>query len=629
MANMTLEEKIGQMLNPTFAPDENGIPPETVKNWIQNFKAGFLLMQYVPDAEKAAKCTNQIQEWAMANPQKIPVIINMDSVHGACFVGGATIYPYGIGLAAGGDLELIEKLAQVTAEESRAVGVHQSLSPLADISTEPRWGRVYENAGESSEFSVKMVEAQIRGLQGDSISNTSVIATTKHFPGAGPEKDGKDPLDISPENLINYMKGTIVSNWESLWSTHLPPFQKAIEMKSAAIMPYYSIPQAIDTVPALASEKTIIGLLRGTLGYDGLVHSDWNPVTTVMVYGYDMLTATKMVVNAGNDVIGHDQTSESTEVHLANIDLLVRTGQISEDRINDAVSRILKLKIQLGMFDNPFVDPKNAKKIVGCAEHQELSLEAAKKSIILMKNYGVLPISNGTNILVAGVRADEMEGLCGGWTGYPQPGLTLLGAIRAKASPDSNVYYEASNAANAAELAKKCGVAIVHVGEGAYIHNLGFPIGDFNGKDQLELLQADVDLINGIRGTGIPTIVVMTLARPYIISSWCETVSAVIGAPYPGTQGGIAIADVIFGNYAPTGKLPFNMPKSMDDVLNARSDLPFDAQEVTYSFGSGLTYESASDGESKSGSGFIPGFEVIALICAILCSLIVLKNRRW
>jgi len=580
LPRMTLEEKVGQMIHSTFSSNADGMPPENLEKEVQEDVVGFLCIGYSPGPGAAARCMNKIQKWAESSRLGIPVVISMDSVHGLSYVTGATIWPHALGLAATRNVELVRKLAGVLAKESRAVGVHETLGPVADVGTEPRWGRVMETCGEDADLATEMIRAQVEVLQGETINKNSVLCTTKHFPGAGPEKDGVDAI-----NLIGGVQSNlsiIVSNEDTL-EYHLKPFKAAIEAGTGAIMPYYSSAEVIEDLPALSSYKVLTELLREDLGYDGIICSDWLPVGRVMLYGYNKDEATRMVIKAGIDVFGGTHPSE-----IGDVVRLVNDGQIKEEEIDDSVRRILRAKFKLGLFDDPYVDPEYAEKIVGCQKHQELSLQAARESMTLLKNDGILPLSERSNILVAGPRSNDMKSLTGGWTADPQPGITLLEAIKNKVSEEAQVSHELDDAAKAEELAKGADVAIVAVGEPEYGHTSPW------GPGQLSLEDEQLNLIKAIHGTGTPTVVILFMGRPYIIP-WCaENVSAILVAYYPGTRGGEAIADVLFGDHNPTGKLPFQMPRSMEQVEAQREDVPFDIEDPLYPYGYGISHKNWS-----------------------------------
>ncbi|MCP4897202.1 MAG: hypothetical protein GY906_09555 [bacterium] len=589
IARMTLAEKVGQMIHGDFDPTENGMPPEHFYRFLEDAPledleqgvredgVGFLLIGRTPSPGAAARCTNQLQEWAEASRLGIPLVVSMDSVHGLSYVGGATIWPHAIGMAATRNIDLIENLAAILAKESRAVGVHQTLGPVADVGTDPRWGRVMESSGEDIDLAAEIVRAQVETLQGPSLSEHSVLCTTKHFPGAGPEKDGLDAMDF--RNEMPLQRSVIVSANETL-QEHLKPFRAAIEAGTGSIMPYYSSVDSIEEVPALGSYPILVDLLRKDLGFEGIICSDWLPIETLMFRGFDRKEAIRMIVEADTDVFG----GASPRV-IQEIVALVYDETLPETEIDDSVRRILKVKFDLGLFDDPYVDADEADRVVGNDEHQQVSLRAARESLTLLANDGILPLPSETDVLVAGPRSADMESLAAGWTGYPQSGKTVLQAIEEKVSDRSRVFHELEDADRAAELARKADIAVVAVGEPSYVHTSPW------GPEKLTLPDDQLALIQAIHATGTPTVVVFLMGRPYVIP-WCaENASAVLAAYYPGTRGGEAIADVLFGDFAPKGKLPFQMPRSYEQVLRQREDIPKDIQNPLYPYGFGLTYE--------------------------------------
>ena len=581
ISRMTLAEKIGQMIHSPFVFREDEMLPEHLRKGIQENMVGSLYgpgFQACPNPKAAARYTNKLQQWTESSRLGIPLIFSMDSVHGLSYVSGATIWPHALGLAATRNVELTRKLAEALAKESKAVGFRQTLGPVADVGTEPRWGRVMETCGEDADLAAEMARAQVLALQGEIINENSILCTVKHFPGAGPEKDGVDAVNFFNPGAP-FQRSRIVSTKDTL-KYHLKPFKAAIEAGTGAIMPYYSPVAIFDKkIPALSSHEALTELLRNDLGYDGIVCSDANPVELLMMYGHGRDKAIQMVVNAGVDTILFAYPSL-----IGDIARLVRDGKIEEGRIDDSVRRILRVKFQLGLFENPYVDPEYAEEIVGCKEHQKLSLQAARESMTLLKNDGVLPLSKDSKILVAGPRSDDMESLGGGWTGYPQPGMTLLQAVKNKVSGKTEVSHELTNAQKAQRLAQRADVAIVAVGEPSYVHTSPW------GPERLSLADEQLDLIKAIHETGTPTIVVLLMGRPYVIL-WCsENVSGIIAAYYPGTRGGEAIADVLFGHHSPGGKLPFQMPRSMKQVRDQREDKPFDIENPLYDYGHGMSY---------------------------------------
>lgn len=569
---MTLNEKVAQMQHPTFIPKADGSAPSFLKDWAQNRNVGFVLVRDLPSARAAAQTMNQVQEWCEASRLGIPIVVSMDSVHGLSYVNGGLVHPHNLGLAATRNVDLVRQLTEAVRLEHLAIGVRMTLSPEADIATEPRWGRVMETFGEDPDLVSAMVKAQVEAYQaGTELSTDSVLACVKHFPGAGPQMEG---IDMAP----------IVATAETL-EIHLKPFVAAIESGVGAVMPYYSIPLAIDMMAALGSEKALQGVLRGELGFEGIIQTDWGMIWGIQqsssFVGYEITQDEAIRIGIGEakvDGVGGESMRLIDQV----VDL-VEEGKISEDSINASVQRILEAKFKLGIFENPYVDPLYAERFVGNPDHQALSLEAARQSMTLLKNEGLLPLKPRGRVLVAGLRAGDMDSLTGGWTSK-QDGITIVDAIRERIGVVGTVMYEAENPSVAAELAKICDVAIVVVGEPSYMHSPPW------GASTLELTSSQAELLRAIDETGTPMVVVVMMGRPYILT-WCnENAEAILCAYYPGTQGGKAIAEVLFGDYNPSGKLPVQLPRSMSQVLSQRSDLPFDIEDPLFDFGYGLSY---------------------------------------
>jgi len=336
LSQMTLREKAAQMQHPTFVPRPDGSAPAFLEKWAKDLNVGFVLVRDLPSGRKAAETANQVQEWSEASRLGIPILISMDSVHGTSYVNGALVHPHNLGLAATRDPDLVRRLTEATREEHLAIGVRMTLSPVADIGTEPRWGRVMETFGEDPELVAKMVGIQVEAFQnGRELNSRSVLTTAKHFPGSGPQMEG---VDMAP----------IVASLEAYDLYHLA---------------------------ALGSKPTLQDLLRQKLGFTGIITTDWGMIWGIQQSGSfiggeisDDEAIVIGVENARVDGIG----GESIRL-IDDMVRLVEAGLISEASIDDSVYRILLAKFKMGIFDNPYVDPDYAEQIVGCPEHQALS----------------------------------------------------------------------------------------------------------------------------------------------------------------------------------------------------------------------------------------------------------------
>ncbi len=578
LAQMTLREKIAQMQHPTFTPKDNGKYPNYLQKWMKDQNIGMVLVREfnVADSARTAAVTmNKVQEWCEESRLGVPVVVSMDSVHGASYVNGATVTGHNLSLASTRDEDLITRLAVIQREELMAMGVRMTLSPEADIATEPRWGRVMETFGEDADLVTQMVRAQIVAYQNgeDGLNEDGIIACIKHFPGAGPQMEGKD-------------QAPIVSDSESL-EVHLKPYYAALEVNVGSVMPYYSIVLELDTIAALGSGPTLQDLLRDTMGFDGIIQTDWGMIWGIQqsasLWGDEMSEEDAIIQGV---MVGQVDGIGGESIRLIDQMLeLCEEGKITEEVVDAAAFRILRAKFELGIFENPYVDPDYAEEYVGSEENQAVNLEAARKAMILLKNDGILPLdSSNKKILVAGVRAGDMDSLCGGWTSS-QEGTTMAEALQQLAAEGAEVTYIAEDVEAIKVAAAESDVVIVAIGEAPYQHD---PVW---GYDTLEITPVQQEILDAVNETGTPFITVAIAGRPYIMT-WCEeNANAILYAFYPGQQGGVAIAETIYGDNNPTGKLPIAVPRSMEQVLEQSSDIGHDIEDPLYAYGYGLSYD--------------------------------------
>ena len=586
ISQMTIREKVSQMQHPTFVPKADGSTPNYLSKWSKDEDIGFILVRELTDLkdedgnilatapEVAVANLNQVQAWGEESRLGIPIIISMDSVHGTSYVEGATVTPHNLGLAATRDKELVSQLADIARQEHIAVGARMTLSPEADIATEPRWGRVMETFGENPDFVTEMTVAQVIGFQAGSegLNEDSIIACMKHFPGAGPQMEG---VDMAP----------IISTEESL-QEHLKPYIAAIEVGLASVMPYYSIPISISEIAALGSKETLQDLLRQELGFDGIIQTDWGMIWGIQqskaMWGDEVSEDEAILIGVMEgqvDGIGGESISL-----IDSMEEMYNNGEITDEVLDAACHRIIRAKFQMGMFENPYADPAYAVEYVGNEENQALNLKAAEESMTLLKNDGVLPLEAGKKILVCGQRAGDMDSLCGGWSSL-QKGLTVAEAVAQFAGEGSEVVYEAEDLDIIKEEAAKADVVICAIGEASYMHTSPW------GPDTLEITRVQKEMLEAVKETGTPMVTVVITGRP-IILTWCdENTDAILMAYYPGCQGGVAIAETLFGINNPTGLLPLQMPRDMESVLNQESDIAYDIEDPLYDYGFGLSYE--------------------------------------
>ena len=548
LSQMTPENKAAQMLHMTLV--------SLKESWFNELNVGFVLAYtYLSaGAEDAANKTNEVQALSESSALGIPTVFSMDSVIGASWVDGASLLPDQLTLAATGDVELVRELTDMQREEMLALGVRMSLSPVADLATDPRWGRVQECFGEDAELATEMVVAAIEGLQGGSeLTPTSVMACVKHFPGSGAQTAGVDgsPLVFDDETF----------------ATHLSIFEAAIEAGAASIMPYgYSTVPYLggDAVENFAHESSAVmtDLLREELGYEGIIQTDWGLNHTVAAL-------------AGADALGGAGQRE--------VDKLVEN--LTVEQLDERVGRLLTAKFDLGLFENPDVDVENAVATVGCEEHVALVREAAAKAMTLVKYENVSALE-GQQIILAGSLAEDTNALSSGWKIENYTAKSIRTAIEERAGAE-NVTYIADDVSQVQDSYPEGTTAIVVVGEASGTHEPAW------GTATLEFPAEQADMVAALKASGVPVVTVVIMNRAYVLTDIAENSDAVMLAYRPGaTAGADAIAGALFGETAITGKTPFQIPASMDQVLLQREDLAKDIEDPLYDYGYGIDVES-------------------------------------
>ena len=563
---MTAEQKAAQMVHLTLVTQKD--------SWFNKNNVGFALVyEYIfePEEEEdeeesdetqtpissarnAAMRTNEIQELSESSELGIPVIFSMDTEAGAAFVKDATYLPDEINQGAAGDVELVTRLNEVLKEELKAVGVRMALSPDADLITDPRWGRNQECYSEDVETVETMIAAAVKALQGENgLDENSVMATVKHFPGAGAQTNGVDgsPLTISEDSI----------------DLHLAGFKAAIDADVAAVMPY-----GYSTVPYLGgdavdnsadqSAAVMTDLLRGELGYEGIIQTDW---------GLNFVGA----ANAGADVLGGAGVRSTAQL----------VDGVDEALLTDACRRILIAKFQMGLFENPYVDEDAAEEIIGSDEHKAVAKEAAAKSFTLVKYENAASLAD-QSFIVAGELASDVRCLNSGWTAKEPveiAGTSILTALQEKAGVD-NVTYITSAEKVPTDLS---GVtAVVVVGEKSGTHDPAW------GAATLEFPEEQTALINALDKAGANVVAVVVMNRAYVLTPIVNAADSVLVVYRPGvTCGAEAVADCLFGETAITGRLPFQIPESMEQVLSQREDMPKDIENPLYEYGFGIDAE--------------------------------------
>ena len=573
MSYMTLEEKVGQMtqVERKFLDGDKNISKYFLGSLLSG--GGSAPAKNFPKAW--ADMYDRFQKVALSTRLGIPIIYGVDAVHGHNNVIGATIFPHHVGLGCTNNPKMVEDVYRATAVEVAATGVDWNFAPCLAVPRDERWGRAYEGFGETPEIVKSMAAAAVVGLQTDKLnSQTSILATAKHFLGDGGTVWG------TGLNKKMDQGDTQVSDQE-MREIHLPGYLPALEAGVGSIMPSYSL---INGTYMHMSNDLLNGLLKKELGFKGFVVSDWAALER-MVGQPDYKKNIINCINAGIDMVmvpgAVPDGNQSFQNFISLLTESIKEGSISEARINDAVARILKIKFEMGLFENPFTDRSLLSK-VGSKEHRAIARDAVKQSLVVLKNNGVLPISKDLGqIHVAGKNADDLGNQCGGWTitwqgesGPLTKGTTIYEAIQVAVSSFTNVTYSKDGSG-----AKGANVGIVVVGEPPYSEMMG-------DKESLQLDKKDLKAIENVRKAGVPVVVIMVSGRPLIIEDEVDKWDGLIAAWLPGSEGK-GVTDVLFGDYNPTGRLSVSWPRSMDQIPINFGDETYDP---LFEYGFGLSY---------------------------------------
>jgi len=542
LVKMSLEEKIGQTCQRGTSSRVKGTLSEELKDAVRKGKIGSMLnvmnKDYVEELQRIA-----VEE----SPNGIPLIFGRDVIHGF-----KTIFPIPLGTAASWDPEMAEMSARVSAIECTTNGIRWTFAPMIDISRDARWGRIAESAGEDPYLTSVMARAYVRGFQGDSLSDpTSIAACAKHFAGYGAAEGGRD-----------YNTASIYE--QLLRDVYLKPFHAAAEEGVATFMTSFN---DVNGIPASGNKFLLTDVLRDEWHFDGFVVSDWNSVTEMIPHGFaaDEKDAARKAVNAGLDM---EMMSTSYENYLKE---LIAEGDLTVDQLDDVVRNILRIKFKLGLFDNPGFD-RDRDDVVLSNKNKEQAKKAATESLVLLKNDQVLPLSdNLKKVAVIGPLADAPHEQLGTWTfdGEQEttvtPGAALkeyLGQNKVLYSPGLTYSRDKSQLgfANAIHIAEQSDVVVFFAGEEAILS------GEAHSRANINLPGAQEDLINELSKTGKKIILVIMAGRPITISHIIDKVDAVLMAWHPGTMGGPAIVDVLFGKESPSGRLPVTWPKEVGQI---------------------------------------------------------------
>ena len=573
LASMTLAEKIGQM---TQADQEHLRDASE----ITELHLGSVLSGGNSDPAEG----NTLEAWtamydryqgaALETRLGIPILYGVDAVHGHSNVLGAVIFPHNIGLGAARSPELVRRIAEITATEMRATGVQWNFAPAVSVPRDERWGRTYEGFSEDPELVAELGAAAVRGYQRDDLADPqAVLATAKHYLGDG----GTLPGTATFGDSTGLDQGDMRLSEEEVRRVHLFPYRAAVEAGVGSIMPSYS---SWNGQKMSGDHHLLTEVLKGELGFEGFLISDYNAVQQL---DPDFKTAIGLSINAGMDMV---MIPSDYREFIRLLTELVEEGVVPESRIDDAVRRILRVKADMGLLEEgvqPLAD-RSLHEVFGSAEHREVARDAVRRSLVLLKNEaGTLPLSKDAGrIHVAGRAADDIGIQCGGWTidwqggtgEITTGGTTILAAIRAAVSDGTEVTYSVDGSG-----AEGADAVVVVVGEPPYAEGVG---------DDMELVlePEQVALVERVVAAGAPVAVVLISGRPLIVEEVMDAADAFVAAWLPGTEGA-GVADVLFGDHPPTGRLSFTWPRSADQIPINVGDDPYDP---LFAVGFGLDY---------------------------------------
>ena len=524
LSQMSLQEKIGQMNQISAGGD--------VAQYAEALRAGQIgsILNEV-DPEKI----NEYQRLAVEESRLgIPLLVSRDVIHGF-----HTLFPIPLGLAATFDPELVEEGARIAAIEATAQGIRWTFSPMLDIARDPRWGRIAEGSGEDTYLDARMGEAMVRGYQGNLADSTSMAACIKHFVGYGAAEGGRD------------YNSTYLTE-RQLRNVYLPPFEAAVKAGALTLMTSFN---DNDGVPSTGNTFVVKDILRGEWGFDGLVVTDWNSMGEMIAHGFgeDRKDVAEKAVKAGVDM------DMMTYGFLSHLEELVKEGAVKEKAIDQAVRNILRVKVMLGLFEHPYVDVAAGRAVQYAPEHLAAAQKTAEESAILLKNAGVLPLKAGVRMLVTGPLADAPHDQLGTWSfdGEKEHTVTPLKALQAR-FPGQVTYVPGLQFSrekrerfdDVLAAARHADVVLAFVGEEAILSGEAHSLADLNLKgSQSELLQA-------LRSTGKPVVAVVMAGRPLTIERDLPHCDALLYSFHPGTMGGPALANLLFGDVVPSGKTP-------------------------------------------------------------------------
>jgi beta-glucosidase len=572
LAKMTLDEKVGQMTQPDqlFLKSDEDI-------------AKYYLGSVLSGGDSDPKEGNSLEAWtnlidrynkrALETRLSIPLLYGVDAVHGHNNVLGAVMFPHNIGLGCTRNPALIAKIERITAVEVRATGINWGFAPCVTVPRDIRWGRTYEGYSDEPEGVTELGAAAVRGLQGDDLADPlSILGCAKHYVGDGGTTYGSST--IGPHLLD---QGDTRMDEKTLRRIHMQGYITTIRAGVGSIMPSYS---SWNGLKMSASKRLLTEVLKDELGFEGFLISDYAAIEPLPG---DYKHKIAMSVNAGMDMV---MVPERYQEFIAKLKESAQDGTVPMTRIDDAVRRILRVKFAMGLMDKNHSQQADRSlwKQFGSPEHRAVARDAVRQSLVLLKNdHAALPLAKtAKRIHVAGKNADDIGNQCGGWTitwqgssGTPTPGgTTILAAIKKAASPATKITFAVDG-----KGAEGADVGVVVIGEKPYAETNG-------DRRDLSLAPEDVAAVDNMKAAGIPVVVVLLSGRPMILDKVIGKADAFVAGWLPGTEGD-GVADVLFGDYKPTGKLSFSWPRTMAQVTVHRGDAGYDP---LYPYGYGLSY---------------------------------------
>jgi beta-glucosidase len=574
LSRMTLEEKVGQMIQANSASLKD--PSDVEKLFLGSILSG---------GSSDPKNGNSLIDWTdhydsfqsrtQSTRLRIPILYGIDAVHGHSNVLGAVIFPHNIGLGCSRKPELVERAARITAIETRATGINWTFAPCVTVPRDERWGRSYEGFGETPELARMLGEAAVRGYQGKDLSDSSsVLACAKHWIGDGGTKYGTGRKLRADLQILD--RGDVLLTERELRDIHMAGYVSAIKAGVGTIMPSYS---SWNGVKCSGSKRLLTEILKEELKFDGFLISDYDAIDEMPG---DYKTQIETSTNAGMDMFM--VSAKYRELYALLLEL-VRENRVAMMRIDDAVTRILRVKFAMGLMDagRSHLADRKLHASFSSAAHRQVARECVRASLVLLKNEKrVVPVSkNLKRIHVAGKSADDIGNQCGGWTiswqgksgNQTSGGTTILKAIKETVSPQTMITYS-QDGANAAGA----DLGIVVIGETPYAEWQG-------DRQTLELSEEDIAVVDKMKQAGMPLLIVLISGRPLIIDKVIDKADAFVAAWLPGTEG-LGVTDVLFGDFKPIGRLSFSWPRSMAQIPINAGDKNYDP---LFKYGFGLT----------------------------------------